>query len=85
MSAKSGHHNQKIKNNSAQDTTSANNNGNNRQRNNDNSLAFILIGIVLVFMICHSLRIFLAFYQVITHTLYTVLIANTINTVTFSD
>jgi len=31
---------------------------------NENSLALILVGIVLVFMLCHSLRFFLAFYQV---------------------
>ena len=34
------------------------------QRSNDRSLATILVGIVLVFMICHACRFFLAFYQV---------------------
>ena len=31
---------------------------------NDHGLALILIGIVLVFLACHSLRFFLAFYKV---------------------
>ena len=34
------------------------------QRGNDRSLATILVGIVLVFMVCHACRFFLAFYQV---------------------
>ena len=34
------------------------------QRSNDRSLATILVGIVLVFMVCHACRFFLAFYQV---------------------
>ena len=44
-------------------------NGNNRSggsssHSNDHGLALILVGIVLVFVICHSLRFFLAFYRV---------------------
>ena len=37
---------------------------NSTQRSNDRSLATILVGIVLVFMVCHACRFVLAFYQV---------------------
>lgn len=34
------------------------------QQKNENGLAIILVGIVLVFMVCHASRFFLAFYHV---------------------
>ena len=38
--------------------------GDSAKRSSDRSLATILVGIVLVFMVCHACRFFLAFYQV---------------------
>ena len=40
------------------------NGGSSSHRSNEHSLAAILIGIVVVFMVCHACRFFLAFYQV---------------------